>query len=122
MRDGEMRSEAIAEHDDAVETEPRVEVDVGGRGPEEFDISGPPSPERTPARRRMHQNNGKDSPFKRLVVDGENNTDSDDGEVVDGTTENADVHFDDDSGEGGASASGAGGDGNNDAMVECPLH
>ena len=42
--------------------------------------------------------------------------DSDDGRVVDATTEIVDTQFESDSGGGGHSASGAGGDGNNDPM------
>ena len=42
MRDGEMRSEAIVENNNGVETEQRVDGDAGGRGPEAFNISGSP--------------------------------------------------------------------------------
>ena len=107
-----------------VENEQRVDVDAGGRGPEEFDISGSlvkepeedielasrgivPSekrlrtPERTPARRRRHPTTDRNSPRKRLIVDDENMTDLEDGQIVD-------MQFEDGSGGGGASASGAG--------------
>ena len=43
--------------------------------------------------------------------------DSDDGRVVHATTQMVDMQFDDDSGGGGASVSGARGDGCSDAMV-----
>ena len=131
-----MRSEAVAENNDGVETEQRVDDDdAGGPGPEEFNISGSRekepeeeivvasrgavlsekrlrTPERTPARRRRHPTVDRDSPRNRLIVDDENMLDSDDGEIVD-------MQFEDDSGGGGggASASGAGGDDNSDTMV-----
>ena len=120
-------------NNNGVETELRVDGDAEGRGPEEFDISGSHvkepeeeielasrgvvlsekrlrTPERTPARRRMHPTTDRDSLRKRLIVDDENVMDSDDGEIVD-------MQFEDDSGGGGASASGTGGGDNNDSVA-----
>ena len=87
-------------------TEEEIELASRGVAPSERRLR---TPERTPARRRRHPTTDRDSPRNRLVVDGENLMDSDDGDVVDATIENVDMQFDDDSGGGGgASASGAG--------------